>query len=70
MGAVVMSPLAGAAIALHQHSWEPLGYGAVAAAAVFVAFAVGAAVAGARQARRSDLRAKNEVHPDRAEGDL
>jgi hypothetical protein len=65
MGVVVMSPLAGAAVALHQHSWEPLGYGAVAAAAVFVAFAVGAAVVGARQAHTEALRAENEVHPDR-----
>ena len=67
VGAVYLAPIAGAAVALHQHSWIPLGYGAVLAVGLLVALSVGLELTKHREARRIALRAENEVHPDRGE---
>jgi hypothetical protein len=61
-GAVLLALIVGAAVALHQHAWEPVAYGALCAAVLFVALLTGEGVSNARKARRIALRAKNEVH--------
>ena len=57
MGAGALSPVIGAAFSLVQRSWVPLGLGATCAAGLFIAYAVGSALAEGRKARKIDLRA-------------